>query len=144
MIRAILLALALTVSSNPAPLPVKGYADARQESLDTGKPLLVLVSTDWCPPCQVMKRRTMPKVQEDGALVGLVYTKVNPDHEEELSKTLIGSGPIPELLLFRKVGEKNGKALWTRDVLVGGQSAEAVESFVGFKKEAPKDTGKSK
>ena len=65
----------------------------------------------------------MPKVQEDGALVGLVYTKVNPDHEEELSKTLIGSGRIPELLLFRKVGEKNGKALWTRDVLVGGQSA---------------------
>jgi thiol-disulfide isomerase/thioredoxin len=135
MIHALILALTLAVSSDPAPLPVKGYADARQESLDTGKPLLVMVSTGWCPACQIMKRRIMPKVRQDGALDGLVYTTVNPDNEEELSRILIGNGPIPELILFRHVGKKD-ENLWTREVLVGSQSVEAVEGLIGFKKVA--------
>jgi len=131
---ALLIALSLALSSDPAPLPIKGYADARQESLDTGKPLLVMVSTEWCPACQVMKRRTIPKVRQDGSLDSLVYTTVNPDHEEELSKILIGSGPIPELVLFRKVGKNaKGEALWTREVLVGSQTVEDVESFLKVK-----------
>ena len=132
---ALLFALSLVLSSDPAPPPLKGYADARQESLDSGKPLLVMVSTGWCPACQVMKRRIMPQVREDGALDGLVYTTVNPDHEGELSKILIGNGPIPELILFRHVGKK-GENLWTKDVLVGSQSAEAVEGLIGYKKVA--------
>src|SRR5271157_914571 len=125
----LLLALALVISSDPAPMPLKNYTDARQESIDTGKPLLVMVSTSWCPACQVMKRRIMPQVRQDGALDGLVYTTVNPDHEEELSKILIGNGPVPELILFRHVSEN----LWTKDVLVGSQSVEAVEGLIGYK-----------
>jgi thiol:disulfide interchange protein len=127
----LLIAVTLALSSDPAPLPIKGYADARQDSLDTGKPLLVVVSTDWCPACQVMKRRILPKVRQDGAFDGLVYTHVNPDHEEELSHILIGNGPIPELVLFRKVGKNDkGESLWTRDVLIGSQSVEDVEKFL--------------
>ena len=49
MIHALILALTLAVSSDPAPLPVKGYADARQESLDTGKPVLVMRETTERP-----------------------------------------------------------------------------------------------
>ncbi len=105
------------------------YETAQKASLKTGRPLLVLVSTEWCPACQVMKKKTLPQVRADGALDEFIFTMVNPDHEAELSKILIGNGPIPELVLFRKVG-KPDENLWTKQVVIGGQSVEAVKEFL--------------
>ena len=34
-------------------------SQASQISADTGKPMLVLVTADWCAPCQKLKRSTM-------------------------------------------------------------------------------------
>ena len=35
-----------------------GYSlqEATQKSASAGKPMLVLVTADWCPPCQALKR----------------------------------------------------------------------------------------
>ncbi len=38
------------------------YADAYAQA-QKGRPMLVIVSTEWCPACQVMKRRIMPQVK---------------------------------------------------------------------------------
>ena len=60
----------------------ESYADAHQATLKTGKPMLVMVSTEWCPACQFMKRRIMPRIRERGLLSRVSYANVNPDQEE--------------------------------------------------------------
>ena len=34
------------------------YADAHQAAMKTGKPMLVMVSTEWCPACQEANERS--------------------------------------------------------------------------------------
>ena len=101
------------------------YTEAHQVTVKTGKPMLVMVSTEWCPACQVMKRKVMPQIRERGMLSRVAFATVNPDQEGELSRQLIGNGPIPELVMYRKTPRG-----WVRRVLVGGQSVEAVEQFI--------------
>ena len=101
------------------------YTDAHQASVKTGKPMLVMVSTDWCPACQVMKKRIMPQVRERGLLSRISFATVDPDQEGELAHQLIGSGPIPELVMYRKTPRG-----WIRRVLIGAQSVEGVEQFI--------------
>lgn len=103
----------------------ESYAEAHRATMKTGKPMLVMVSTEWCPACQVMKRRIMPQIRERGLLARVAFAVVNPDHDGELSQQLIGSGPIPELVMYRKTPRG-----WIRRVLIGGQSVETVEQFI--------------
>jgi len=100
------------------------YTDGYQATMKTGKPMLVMVSTEWCPACQVMKRRILPQVRERGLLKRVAFASVNPDSEGELSHQLIGNGPIPELVMYRKTPR------WVRRVMVGSQSVESVEHFI--------------
>jgi thioredoxin-like negative regulator of GroEL len=101
------------------------YADAHQATMKTGKPMLVMVSTEWCPACQVMKRRILPQVRERGLLRRVAFATVNPDNEGELSRQLTGGGPIPQLVMYRKTPRG-----WVRRVMVGSQSVENVEQFI--------------
>ena len=103
----------------------ESYTEAHQATMKTGKPMLVMVSTDWCPACQVMKRRIIPQIRERGLLSRVAFATVNPDQEGELSHQLIGNGLIPELVMYRKTPRG-----WIRRVLVGGQSVERVEQFI--------------
>jgi thioredoxin-like negative regulator of GroEL len=104
---------------------IESYAEAHRSTTETGKPLVVMVSTDWCAPCQTMKRTILPRVREHGLLRKVSFATVNPDNDGELAEKLTGGGPIPQLVMYRKTA--NG---WTRKKLVGGQSVEAVEEFI--------------
>ncbi len=101
------------------------YTEAHQAAVKTGKPMLVMVSTEWCPACQVMKRRILPQIRERGLLSRVAFASVNPDQQGELSHQLIGNGPIPQLVMYRKTPRG-----WIRRVLVGSQSIENVEQFI--------------
>ena len=101
------------------------YTEAHQVTMKTGKPMLVMVSTEWCPACQVMKRRILPVIRERGLLKRVAFASVNPDQEGQLSQQLIGRGPIPQLVMFR-----NTPRGWVRRVMVGSQSVENVEQFI--------------
>ena len=51
----------MSMIKGPAETPsifVKGYTieQASEQSHTTGKPMLILVTADWCPPCQALKR----------------------------------------------------------------------------------------
>ena len=93
--------------------------------MKTGKPMLVMVSTEWCPACQVMKRRILPQIRERGLLRRVAFASVNPDNEGELSRQLTGGGPIPQLVMYRKTPRG-----WVRYVMVGSQPVENVEQFI--------------
>lgn len=51
----------ISMIKGPADTPsmfASGYSieQASEQSHTTGKPMLVLVTADWCPPCQTLKR----------------------------------------------------------------------------------------
>ena len=111
------------------------YSDAYAKSMKTGTPMVIIVSTDWCPACQVMKRKILPIFKQRPISNKVIMCYVNPDHEPDLARQLIGNGPIPEMVLYRK--QPRG---WLRRVLIGSQTVENVESFVseGIKEEEKK------
>ncbi len=101
------------------------YAEAHRAAVETGKPMVVLVSTNWCVPCQNMKRRVMPRMRTHRSFQQVAFAVVNPDEDAELAEQLTGGGPIPQLVMYRKTA--NG---WVRQKLVGGQTEEDVEKFI--------------
>jgi thioredoxin-like negative regulator of GroEL len=101
------------------------YANAHKVTAETGKPLMVMVSTDWCVPCQQMKKAVLPQVREHGVLGRVAFASVNADREQELAQKLTGGGPVPQLVIYRKT-----RLGWVRRRLVGGQNVETVEKFI--------------
>jgi thioredoxin-like negative regulator of GroEL len=115
----------LLTGAEAATATAETYTEAHRAAIETGKPMVVLVSTDWCPPCQTMKRRIMPRVRSHGSLRKVAFAVVNPDQDSELAEQITGGGPIPQLVMYRKTTKG-----WVRQKLVGGQSEEAVEQFI--------------
>lgn len=103
----------------------KTYAEAYRDAQAGDKPLLVLVSATWCPPCQVMKQTTIPQLIEKDAFKDFHYATVDLDQEEHLAKQLIGNRGLPQFIMFEK---NEGK--WVRRYLKGIQSVATVEAFV--------------
>lgn len=101
------------------------YAEAHRSTVETGKPLVIMVGTDWCQPCQTMKRTVLPQLRKRGFFQKIAFALVNPDRDGKLVEELTGGGPVPQLVMFRKTSKG-----WMRRKLVGGQSEEAVERFI--------------
>lgn len=103
----------------------KSYQDAYRDAQTGDKPLLVLVSATWCPPCQVMKQTTIPQLMQKNAFKEFHYATVDLDQEEDLARQLIGDRGLPQLIMFEK---SEGK--WVRRYLKGIQTVATVEAFV--------------
>lgn len=112
-------------SKQTAYAPSKTYSEAYRDAQAGDKPLLVLVSATWCPPCQVMKQTTIPELMEKDAFKEFHYATVDLDQEEELAKQLIGNRGLPQFIMFEKTDGK-----WVRRYLKGIQSVATVEAFV--------------
>jgi thioredoxin-like negative regulator of GroEL len=103
----------------------ENYADAHRETTETGKPLVVMVSTEWCVPCQQMKKTILPQIRKHGLFSKVCFAQVNPDQDQELAQKLTGGGPVPQLVMFRQTRQG-----WMRRKLIGAQSVETVEKFI--------------
>ena len=102
------------------------YAVAHQETVKTGKPLVVMISTDWCAPCRQMKRDVIPKIRKDSVFSKVTFANVNPDKEGRLAKKLTGgSSTIPQIIMYRETEDG-----WKRRRLVGFQSVATVKKFL--------------
>jgi thioredoxin-like negative regulator of GroEL len=115
----------LSAGVEAAPTAAETYAEAHRLTTQTGKPLVVMVSTDWCVPCQTMKKTVLPRVRERGLLRKVAFAIVNPDRDRDLAEQITDGGPVPQLVMFRKTADG-----WIRKKLIGGQSVETVEQFI--------------
>ena len=101
------------------------YQEAFEKADKEGKPLLVLVGTNWCPGCRVMKQETIPEFRRTGGLNNVVFTQVDADAKPELSSKLLRGNSIPQLVLYTKVGK-----LWRRTQLTGAHSPTEISGFL--------------
>jgi len=105
--------------------PGQDYTTAVQESLASGRPLVVLLGADWCPACKVMRDSTLPKVAQRGGLEKVEFAYVDVDRHPQLTSQLSRGRSIPQLIRFEK---KAGK--WNARHLIGGHSVQKVKAFV--------------
>lgn len=101
------------------------YRTAYQAAQNGEKPLLVLVTAEWCPPCKVMKTTTIPELMQKQAFKNFHYSTVDLDQDEKLARQLIGSRGVPQLIMYERKNDK-----WVRRYLRGIQTPETVEAFV--------------
>ena len=119
------LALIAVIQASILAAPAQKFPEAYRRSLDTGKPLVILVGASWCGPCMVMKNSVLPDVTKAGGLKGVEFAYVDVDLQPELAGKLSSGGAIPQLLRYEKK-----KAGWTGRKLTGALNAKQVTSFV--------------
>jgi thioredoxin-like negative regulator of GroEL len=101
------------------------YSTAYKKAQQGDKPLLVLVTAEWCPPCQIMKSTTIPTLMQKQAFKDFHYATVDLDRDATVARQLIGNRGVPQLIMYEK---RDGK--WVRSYLKGLQTPETVEAFV--------------
>lgn len=121
-ITAVLMTISAIVATDGNALD---YKVAYEKAQAGNKPLLVLVTAEWCPPCQIMKTTTIPNLLAKDAFKDTYFATVDLDKQSALARKLIGSRGVPQLILFEK---SDGK--WLRRYLRGVQTEESVQSFL--------------
>jgi thioredoxin-like negative regulator of GroEL len=122
MLAGLLLLAATVPVFADEPLDYKtAYAKAQQGD----KPMLVLVTATWCPPCQSMKATTIPQLLRQDAFKDFHYATVDLDEEAELAQKLIGNRGVPQLIVFEKLEGK-----WQKRYMAGYQTVANVEKFI--------------
>ncbi len=119
--------LALSALASWALVAASGetYAEAHRQTTETGRPLVVLVSADWCPACHVMQQTVIPEARRRGLLRKVAFAIVNYDHEQDLALQLTEQGPIPQVVMYRHTGRG-----WRKWRLIGAQSIGTLEQFI--------------
>lgn len=132
----LLIAVAVMIfatSSGPAETPDAfdqdtTLSEAQLASQDTGKPVLVLATADWCAPCQRLKRTTLAEPEVNNLIaektepVYLDLTDAANDPELAATAQRLGIQGIPDLVLLR-----HGEIVSRR---VGGASADELIAWL--------------
>ena len=105
--------------------PGSSYSEAYHASMESGRPLLVLVGAEWCPACVQMKSSIIPALERRGLLAQVHFTYVDFDTQRGTVNKLTNTTFIPQLLLFKKT--ENG---WRRWKLTGRQSVQSLANFL--------------
>lgn len=109
--------------------------EAYARSLETGRPLVFLFGATWCPACRVMKDKTLPQVEQNGAMRGVEFAYIDIDERPTLAKRHLRGNSVPQLVRFDRDGER-----WKARYLIGAQSPERIAHFLAIE---PKDTSVS-
>lgn len=104
-----------------AQLSLVPYEQACIDAEATGKPMLVIVESDNCPPCVAMKHEVLEPMAAAGELQGFIVTTLRPGSATEQMKVKV----TPTLVGFRK--REQG---WFQYKLEGRQSLDRVRQLV--------------
>jgi thioredoxin-like negative regulator of GroEL len=102
-----------------------GYSAAFRDAQESGKPLLVLVGTDWCPGCVKMKSEVLPQIKGTTTMEQVKFAQVDADEDEKLAGQLMTGTSIPQLIMYVKTDSG-----WKRHNMTGPKSASEVELFI--------------
>lgn len=80
------------------------FKDAQLQSHQTGKPILLDFSADWCGPCQEMRRATWSDANVAGALHEYIPVQINIDSNPQLASQFEVRG-IPHLVVLNRRGD---------------------------------------
>ncbi len=119
------LTLALLLHVSAVAAGSDSYTQAHRATTKTGKPMVIMVSAEWCGSCQTMEKTVLPQIRKRGLLKKVNFAMVNIDRQRTLARKLTGGGPLPQLVMFRRSGKG-----WLRRRLIGGQSCKTVEKFI--------------
>jgi len=120
---SLLLVAAIQLSASPT--QPDQFRQACQQSIDTGRPLVVLIGANWCLGCRTMKTSILPKVAKAGGLDNVGFVYVDTDHQPRLAGQLSRAKAIPQLIRFSKTPDG-----WRSQHIVGAQSVQEVAFFI--------------
>lgn len=110
-------AIALRGTSEPVVIEgwVEGMDDGQAKAKDLDRPMIVMFTADWCPPCQQFKKKvlTQPEVKQaldDGFVaVKIDMTDTSSSNPNNKVAGKYGISGIPTLLAMSPDGEVIGK-----------------------------------
>ncbi|QEG37131.1 thioredoxin family protein [Bythopirellula goksoeyrii] len=74
------------------------YTSAQQHAADSGKPIILYFTGEWCVPCRVMKRQVWAdeevKTSVNAQFIPVAIDVDNPDTAAVLSRYNVGGAPV--------------------------------------------------
>lgn len=101
------------------------YATAYRRAQSGTKPLLVLVTAEWCAPCQMLKRTTLHEMLAQHGFKEFHFAMVDVDREPEIAAKLTENRPVPQFIVFERSGNT-----WNRRYSIGYHSRDDLQAFL--------------
>ena len=95
-----------------------------QDVYSTKRPFIVIVGADWCYACQILKRKTVLEVANEGGFKGIGVAYVDYDRDAKLAKQLMKGTSIPQVIRFQRHGNK-----WSVKRLKGTLNHQTLMKF---------------
>ncbi|MCA9785858.1 MAG: thioredoxin family protein [Candidatus Cloacimonetes bacterium] len=74
------------------------YTSAQHQAADTGKPMILYFSGEWCVPCRIMKRQVWAdeevKTSVSSQFIPVEIDVDNPDNAAVLARYNVGGSPV--------------------------------------------------
>lgn len=104
--------------------PISQYKAAYDSAKESGKPLIVLITADWCKWCHKLERDSIAPLRANGELDDCEFIVLDLDQDKE-AKQIVGDNPIPVLMRYQFT---NGK--WQASKMAGYKPKDEVRAFL--------------
>lgn len=101
------------------------YATAYRQAQAGDKPILVLVTAEWCAPCQMLKRTTLQEMMARKGFSDFHFSVVDADKDPETAAKLTENRPVPQFIIFERSGNT-----WNRRYSIGYHTVDDLQAFL--------------
>jgi thiol-disulfide isomerase/thioredoxin len=101
------------------------YVTAYRQAQAGNKPMLVLVTAEWCAPCQMLKRTTLQEMMAQHGFKDFHFAMVDVDLDPDLAAKLTENKPVPQFIIFERKG-----TTWNRRYSIGYHTVSDLRAFL--------------